>query len=218
MSGGKHPSGRGSFRLRQCERTPALDIQVNLLDLERLSVRRAEQRMRQDYPGWGQGELIACTLTLVHARPGLIPVDDTVPVGLGANVRTIPTLLFRHNRWSRLAGKSGINHGICFVEHLPILPQISELSQWYLLIPSKPRVSLAARRRRGIERCHIGKARYGSSMLQAGIRSQRYWSRRERQGEMGCQRQRISSVKAPIVKSTYKKEWRRQKRLDVFAR
>lgn len=72
VSGGKHPSGRGSFRLRQRERTPALDIQVDLLDLERLSVRRAEQGMRQDYPGRGRGELIACTLTLVHARPGLI--------------------------------------------------------------------------------------------------------------------------------------------------
>lgn len=72
VSGGKHPCGRGGLCFRQRERTPALDIQVDLLDLERLSVRRAEQRMRQDYPGRGRGELIACTLTLVGTRPWLI--------------------------------------------------------------------------------------------------------------------------------------------------
>lgn len=84
-------------------------------------------------------------LSYAHALGWFAGVDAD-PAGLGANIRTMPASLLRHNRWSRLAGKSGINHGICFGERLPLLPQISELSQWYLLIPSKPGVSLAARR------------------------------------------------------------------------
>lgn len=85
VSGGKHPSGRGGLRFRQRERTPALDIQVDLLDLERLPVRLAEQRMRQDYPGLGSGALIACTLTLVRTRPWVESRGfDAAPAGPGS--------------------------------------------------------------------------------------------------------------------------------------
>lgn len=148
------------------------------------------------------------------------PLVAAVPAGLRANIRTIPAPLLWHNRWSGLAGKSGINHGLRFRERLPLLPQISELSQWYLLIPSKPGVSLAARKGR-----RVGGHRalpYWHSQIRIQCVTGRdslaaIWEQAGKAGRNGVSASKnILCQKTLIAESTHDKEWRCQKRKGCF--
>lgn len=84
------------------------------------------------------GYLFCAHIYSHKCTPGIDSLRWHRPASLGANVRAIPGSPLWYNVWSRLAGESRMNRGICFGEHLPLLRQVSELSEWYLLIPSKP--------------------------------------------------------------------------------
>lgn len=156
-------------------------------------------------------------LSCVHAL-GWITGVEAVPVGLAANIRTMPASLLRHNRWSRLTGKSGINHGICFGERLPFcLKSLSSasdtssfpLSPGYLSLPGGARGE-------GSSTAILAQPDTNPVCYRRGFACSDIGTSGKGRAKWGVSVKEYPLSKALIAESTYDKEWRCQERRGCF--